>query len=493
MSYEAWRAIAERFGLKYGVEVYVGGDKAYSTRNAIYLPGDVPEKMQDAVHAFFLREKEAIIQKDFEFNAAQGDNVLTHALEVLQDIHNDSLVLEQDPGAEGLFMKMVAYMDKKWPVDQLRKTMHWKQKCVYELTNRSWPRDVAADRHMTDDPRVKNFFKKNKREIKTLITEMKDLRPDRDGQLKWAKWLMERLFDDVIQLQLDKDGISATDAKGNPIDMDGLPDATKQAIAKAILDQLSGMGGLQPGGGKRTFECISPGDLKQKVPETVTVQRLKEFLTEALETVNPDDQGTIDPAKLPTYWNENEDPFTVTSEKKIKRVRVTLLLDTSGSMDGEMEDGNKKRDALCRAVGLLCQAVDRITRDEGLDVSVEAWAFGEQDRLIKRAEERWEPGTFKRKYWQGGDGNTYVSKLVKNIAAVPGDSQTKDVVVIVTDGAFAGDGNERLKEASASNDKKWLLVGIGDGVPDTALFRSVAKSLDEIEYILCQIVKEATV
>jgi hypothetical protein len=484
MSYEAWRAIAERFGLKYGVEVYIGGDRAYSTKNAIYLPGDCPEKMQDAVHAMFLREKQTIIEKDWDFNLQQGDAVLTHALEVVQDIHNDTLVLEQDPGAESMYQKMVEYMDKKWPPEELRKMLHWKQKAVYELINRGWPRSVSDGRHMTDDRRVKHFFKANSYEIKMLLRDMKDLRPDRDAQVKWAKWLVEKLFDEVIQMVCDKNGITFKDGQGNP-----LPEKAQEAI----LEALKQMGGLQPQGTRPNFECISAGDLKQKVPERVTIQKLKEFLTETLEQVNPDDQGTIDPSKLPTYWNENEDPFMVEKEKLIKRVRVTLLLDTSGSMDGELEDGNKKRDALMRAVGLVCQAVDRISRDEGLDVSVEAWAFGHQDRLIKRPDDRWEPGTFKRNYWRGGDGNTFISDLVRNIAAVPGDSKTKDVVVVVTDGVFSADGNEKLREQVQSNEKKWLLVGIGADIQDAALFRSVAKSLEEIEFILCQIVKEATV
>ena len=35
MGIEAWRAIAQRFGLRYGVAVFVGGSRAYATEREI--------------------------------------------------------------------------------------------------------------------------------------------------------------------------------------------------------------------------------------------------------------------------------------------------------------------------------------------------------------------------------------------------------------------------------------------------------------------------
>lgn len=477
MSIEAWKAIAERFGRKYGVAVYVGGNKCGSDENTIYLPSDVPPNMMDALHGMFLHEKEHILQKDHEA-FKDKDAALKHFLIVVADIHNDNLVMEQDPGAESLYRTVREYIEGKVD-DQARKDLPWKQAAVVELLNRGLPRSVSEGWCYTSKPQTKHFFKRHKREIKKLLREMKDLRPNRKAQETWAQWLMEKLFDDVI----DSDLRDQLGQSGKPI---------PSAMLKQIADAIAAMGGLMPGGmNQHNFECISPGDLHQKVPEAVTVQRLKEFLTEQMEVVKTDDDGGIDPAKLPTFWNGDDDIFLQEKHAKEKKVRVHLLLDASGSMDERLEDGKKKLDALCRATGLVAQAVDRIKREAGLDIELEAWAFESSHYKIKDGAERWDPYEFKKKYWRGG-GGTIVGPLVEQIAGIPDEEGTRDVCVIVTDGMFEPSGTEKLKEAMDGK-KHWVLVGLGSDLPDNdPLFRFVAKNMDEIEYILCQTVKEAT-
>lgn len=477
MSIEAWKAIAERFGRKYGVAVYVGGRGAYSTDKEIHLPGDVPDNMIDALHGLFLHEKEHILQKDHEFDKAQAKE-LHHFLNVLADIHNDNLVMEQDPGAEGLYRTVVEYIEGKSSPEQ-RAKLHWKQKAVLELLARGLPRSINEGYTWTFDPMVKHFFKSHRRKLGRLYKEMKDLRPRRVEQVRWSKWLLEKLFDDIIDTDLRK----ALGQDGKPL---------PQAIVDAIQDAIDAMGGLVPGGrDMHNFECISPGDLHQKVPEHVTVQRLKEFLTEKMETVETSDDGGIDPTKLPTYWNGDDDIFKTDMHKNDKKVRVRLVLDASGSMDEKLEDGNKKLDALCRAAGLVAQAVDRIKRDSGLDIEMEAYAFASNHWKVKEGAERWDPYEFKKRYWRGG-GGTHISGVLDEITGIPDEESVRDVVVVVTDGAFEKGGMEKL-EAAMQGKKKYVLVGLGDGLNDTnKVFRFVAKTMDEIEYILCQTVKEAT-
>jgi hypothetical protein len=478
MSIEGWKAIAMRFGRKYGVAVYIGGREAKSTHNAIYLPGDVPPNMIDALHGLFLHEKEHILQKDHDFAKAQ-DKTLGYFLNVVADIHNDNLVMEQDPGAEGLYRTVTEYIMSKNP-QAVRDSMSWKQKAVQELLNRGLPRSVKEGYHWTGDPKVKHFFKRHHVEIRQLLRDMKDLRPKRVEQVKWSKWLLEKLFEDII----DPDLRDALGQGGKPL---------PQAIIDAIGDAITAMGGLIPQAmDMHDFECLAPGDLHQKVPEAVTVQRLKEFLTEQMEEVKTSDDGGLDPAKLPTYWNGDDNIFQQEQVNGEKKVRVHMMLDASGSMNEELGDGNKKLDALCRATGLVAQAVDRIKRDSGLDISLEAYAFASTHWKVKGAEERWDPYEFKSKYWRGG-GSTYITKLVEQVAAVPDEEGTRDVCIVITDGAFDPGGKEALKEARDGK-KKWVLVGLGDDLPDNdPMFRFVAKSMDEIEYILCQTIKEATV
>jgi hypothetical protein len=481
MSVEAWRAIASRFGTKYGVEVMVGGQRAYCEENRIVLPGDVPEKLQDAMHGLFLHNKEHILQKDHEALKPESP-ALQMGLSITQDIHNDELVLNTDPGYEQLNQMVHEYQEKKLPMDQRRQLLHWKQKVAVEIHNRSLPRSVWDGESLTDDRRVKHFFKANKRELKKMFKDLKDLRPNKAAQKKWAEWLMVRLFDELLTEQ-DIEDIKA--GKGIP-----------SALAKAILDAVKGMPGsglTPPGLSGDNFECISPGDLKQKVPEKVTVQKLKEFLTQTFDEVTRDESGHIDPSKLPTYWQGDEDLFQDETKKKVKSVKIKVAIDSSGSMDSPLEDNEKRYSAVIRGLGLVAQAVERITNDEGLDISLEVWAFASTDRLLKRPEERWEPGLFKQKYMANFGGGTSASSLIKNFAAENNEEQTLTIIVVLTDGGFGDNAEEEIEKGMADQRKKWLLIGVGDEAElgDTTHFRFLAKSLADVEYILCQVVQEA--
>jgi hypothetical protein len=483
MSVEAWRAIASRFGQKYGVEVMVGGQRAYCEETRIVLPGDVPEKMQDVMHGLFLHCKEHILQKDHEALKPESP-ALQMGLSITQDIHNDELILQTDPGYEALNQMVHEYQEKKVPMDQRRQLFHWKQKVAVELHNRSLPRSVWEGESLTDDRRVKNFFKKNKRAIKKMMRELKDLRPNKAAQKKWAEWLMVRLFDELLtedeQQELEK----------NP--GQGIPDR----LAKAILDQIKGMPGsglTPPGLNGDNFECVSPGDLKQKVPEKVTVQKLKEFLTQTFEKVTRDESGSIDPSKLPTYWQGDDDLFQDETKKVVKHVKIKVAIDSSGSMDSPLEDNEKRYSAVIRGLGLVAQAVERITNDEGMDISLEVWAFASTDRLLKRPEERWDPGLFKQKYMANFGGGTAASKLIKNFASENNEEGTLTIVVVLTDGGFGDNADEEIEKGMADPRKKWLLIGVGteEELGDQTHFRFLAKTLADVEYILCQVVQEA--
>lgn len=484
MSVEAWRAIAERFGLKYGVEVMVGGQRAYVDGGSrIILPGDVPEKMQDVVHGLFLHCKEHIIQKDWDLK--KGEHLaMQMALDLVQDIHNDELVLNTDPGYEELNRKVHEYQEKKVPMDQRHQLLHWKQKVAIELHNRSLPRSVWAGESLTKDPRVKHFFKANRGDIKRMFGELKDLRTNKEAQKKWAQWILERLFDDVKP----EDEEELQKKQGIP----GPSEKFMNAIVAAVRG-MPGAGLTPPSLNGDNFECISPGDLKQKVPEAVTVQKLKEFLTKTFDEVQRDESGSVDPAKLPTYWQGDDDLFADETRKKVKRVQIKVAIDASGSMDMPLDDGEKRYTAVIRGLGLVAQAVERIVRDEGMDISLEVWSFESQDHLLKRPEDRWDPGLFKKKYMAGFGGGTAASKLIKNFAAENNEEQTLTIIVVLSDGGFGDNAEEEIEKGMADSRKKWLLVGVGseEELGDASHFRFLAKSLADVEYILCQVVQEA--
>jgi hypothetical protein len=483
MSVEAWRAIASRFGQKYGVEVMVGGQRAYCEESRIVLPGDVPEKLQDAMHGLFLHNKEHILQKDHEVLKVESP-AMQAALSLVQDIHNDELVLNTDPGYEQLNQAVHEYQEGKLPMDQRHQLLHWKQKVAVELHNRSLPRSVWEGEGLTKDPRVKNFFKKNKRDIKKLFDEVKDLRPNKAAQKKWAEWLLVRLFDECFTPE------ELEEMQANP--GQGIPDSAAAKILGA-LKGMPGSGLVPPGLSGDNFECISPGDLKQKVPEKVTVQKLKEFLTQTFEQVTRDESGSIDPSKLPTYWQGDDDLFQDETKKVVKRVKIKVAIDSSGSMDSPLEDNEKRYSAVIRGLGLVAQAVERITNDEGMDISLEVWAFASTDRLLKRPEERWDPGLFKQKYMANFGGGTAASTLIKNFAAENNEEGTLTIIVVLTDGGFGDNAEEEIEKGMADQRKKWLLVGVGneDELGDTTHFRFLAKTLADVEYILCQVVQEA--
>ena len=512
MKNEAWRHIARRFGQQYGVEVHVGGSEASATDSSIILPGDVPDNMQDAIHGLFLHNKEHILQKDSALVNSQQP-ILSGALHIVQDLHNNNLALEQDDGFAHLYRTILEYQESKVPVVVLREKLPWQQRAAQELILRFLPHEISADPKETNpalppawnqhysDARVKNFFKKNRLAFKKMRRQLLDLRTNKAAQVHWAQWLLEALFHNFKQEEQPPNQDPNTQQVSVPlynlskgeIGGGGLSQGAQNNMQK-FMDKFKSLVPKQRS--TNDFECISPGDLKQKVPEAETIKTLKQFLTDAIEDVRRSDSGTIDPAKLPAAVMGDDDIYQDSIEVANKKVLVTLMCDASGSMRNSMPDGNQRKDALMRAIGLICQAAEKVKRDDGYDIEIEAWAFGTSDRIIKNTYDRWDPYDFKSKYWRGsGDGGTQVCALVKKVAAMPDEDGTKHICVLVTDGAFETDGEKMLKKATLGG-KKWVIIGVGNNVETPAKdspFRFIANSLDEIEYILTQCIKEAMV
>jgi hypothetical protein len=209
--------------------------------------------------------------------------------------------------------------------------------------------------------------------------------------------------------------------------------------------------------------------------------------------VQRDESGSIDPSKLPTYWQENDDLYTDETKKVVKRVQIKVAIDSSGSMDTPLEDNEKRYSAVIRGLGLVAQAVERIVQGEGMDITLEVWSFSDTDRLLKRPEERWDPGEFKKRYMANFGGGTAASNLIRNFASENNEEGVLTIVVVLTDGGFGDNADEEIEKGMADPRKKWLLVGVGseEELGDTTHLRFLAKTLADVEYILCQVVQEA--
>lgn len=448
---------------KLGVPVRYEKDKAYTSKQEIVLPPEVPTTMAGALLGIWYHEQEHWVAKDAHWGTRYA-GYLHDPLNVVTDIRNDHRALRKHQDGKRAYISKVDYVERKIPPKE-RMKQHVANQITVELIFRAFPNDVGRGKG-TRNPVVKRWFKKHK-EWHKCIAECRQVTDDNAGYKRlvfWAEWLVRNVMDEV----LDKDAEALT------------PEEMEKAI--------SSIGGLGVGTGCSMDE-VDPHDLEVPVPKMRTVDDLAEFLREAMEEMAAFETGALNPMRLPDFWRDPEDLFRTDQEKKNKKVRVYLICDASGSMGATLPSCDTRYQACAKAMGLICEAVERVTNEFGIEATTEVTAFREREKILKEHEDAYDKSTLMNRFTSFIGGGTQLSIPVKRIEAIPSEAGTKDFVFVISDGQIMQEDRDLLDKTSG--DKRWVLFGIGKGCRDNSAFKHVANDTDELEKTLADALKEA--
>lgn len=452
------------------------------TKQELVLPSDVPSAMSMVLLGKWLREKPRIINKD-ESWIKRYPGIYHNGIRVWQRVRGDHDAFTNGPGYTKLaFLETLDYDERKEP----RADMEEVYQVVEELILRALPVDVGRAHH-TKNYKIKRFFKKHKGWRKGIV-EVKACKLDAEGIktfVRWSDWLTKALYE--FFACGEKAEAAKEEMKGKLIADLGEEKANE---VMSFMDQLFSKSKGCPGMGSG-FTGVDAHDLELPKPKQTLLEDLASFFRAVMEEKAPYETGQINPARLPTFWQDPEDLFKTEEEKKQKRVKVYLIGDCSGSTEEILKPSyDTIFQAIAKGMGLVANAADIVASQYGYDIAVEATAFNGSEHTLKHFDDSCTTEEMVRRYTQKIGGGTILQHSMDRIEEEVDEPGTKSFVFLFTDGDISDEEVEAL--GKLKGDKKWVIIGVGDYIEDgDAVFCNVAKDTPQLEAMLVKAVKES--
>jgi len=346
-------------------------DKAHISKKGITLPEDVPTGMFMAIKGVLYHEAEHWVSDDLKWSR-RYPSTLSYPLNVVQDVRCDHRAIGRHCDGEEAYVGQVDYIDRKiTPKERMKQPMSH-QVCV-ELIFRGYPHSVGRGKG-TQNPLVQHWFKQNPKWRKCIgeCQNVKDNDSGRKTLVRWAKWLIEKVYQDQTPEGLDPDELAKflkekADGDGGmlPKEFGGGPEG----------DEEGEEGEDNEAGNSSRFDGLDPYDLHCPKMKAKTVDILADFLKEFMDEVTRDETGRINPRKLPSYWRNPSDFFQVEEERKQKKVKVYIAADCSLSTKTPLPDNSPTYEAIAKGTAMMCNAVDRVYHEHGLEVESQVYCF----------------------------------------------------------------------------------------------------------------------
>lgn len=519
--------LASVLGRKYGVQVRIGGDQAFTNGNVIQLPSlplDCGETLISLVRGLIDHESAHIRDTDFEaLKAANLTPLEKHLWNILEDWRVENVLSAIYPGCRENFQWLIKHFflpkskkrkRKEHTPDPAMLILEW-----LLITVRSW--DVVELHEERDYLRasVEIHYSGLTHEIEPYIR----LIPKNCGSTldafgfaceianiirKYARFMEQ------LQNQQGQAGQGASDASsGTPSDPSGQPDA--QADPVQALQSLQNIlsaganGGMFPGdmGDKLkeaiTNACNQPGehlqiavitrkitgpltqaDLDNSRQSTTALRTRLQALMQSTRSVRNHSGyvGALNIRKLHSLTTGNAKVFLRKGERVGVNTAVHILIDSSGSMN-------------CREMQLASQACFAVASAlhgiKGISVGVTTFP-GERGVYEGSQREHWETVTpilrhhekMHTRFAMSGAGNTPLdSALWWTMQQLHPMPESRKMILIITDGQ---PDNPQLAQTAITEARKFGLEVYGIGIanasilsllPDTS---SVINSITEL-------------
>ena len=331
--------VASVLGKKYGVKVVIGGDQAYTDGSTIHLPSlplDCDEKLLALVRGFTDHEAAHIRETDFSVLEDKAMTPLTkHIWNIFEDWRVENALAKKFPGCRQNFNWLIHHQFSK-KADEANDLQT--QILNYLLyTVRSWDCSAIALNADLVGYSIEKVFPDLLEEVNTVLTEVKGHCFSSHDCLVYAGEIVKLLSEEQKQNPQKKpaEGLKKLlDAKS-----DDLPDDLGKKMAKELQTQSgsSDKAISLPTETKKfcvSFSADEVSDIKRA--STGLQSRLHGLLqSQTMKRSLPSRSGKLNPAKLYRLVTGSPKLFQRHEERQGLNTLVHILLDTSGSMQGE--------------------------------------------------------------------------------------------------------------------------------------------------------------
>lgn len=483
---DTFKILAEHFSDDTGVKLTVSGTEAKAdiVNKEIFLPENISMEMFDVTLATLLHESYHIkhtkgLRKSVDCSSVEG-----LVLNVLEDIRIDAKILKKYPNGPNLYKNLIEYIDdKNSALGVLPKEVRILRRIILESYN-----NPIFDKHIDKSPEVQQFFDDNKEFIDKLKRESIKARKTSD-LVEPARELRDRVFgkdrpkeqkelEDKIK-ELDKEDKENTykrqalagkiTTQEEMVEQKKLQEESRyiytkrrneeyklrkiqEKIASKELEKLKDLEKVSI-----SLENLDKKDLfKVKIAQISIEEDLLEFLKNNQERRLQTDDGKINAAKLPTYF-EPTGLFEQRPADKQEKTRIFFLVDSSGSMDG-LKYFNAQE-----ALNSISQVIEKGINEYSMDLEYAIYGFNYDTVLVKDFDTPFDKESVATELRP--DGGTMPLKTIKHIENIyPEKNNTREIVFFLTDGELQ-EGYDTIKNELPASKKKWVFIGI-DSVQD---------------------------
>jgi len=222
---------------------------------------------------------------------------------------------------------------------------------------------------------------------------------------------------------------------------------------KATAGDLAGYGlnGLNNG------DLVAPPDAKLWTEISFSVKELfLQFLKNHKAQPRIHQQGKINAKRIHQYFDLDH-LFKQYKKDAIKPTELIFVLDNSGSMKG-----NNKRETTINAFLELHKAIDEAIYNGDINADTFKYSvmlFGREAEYFKTFDEEFNENNFRKNY-TCEEGSTNIEPAINLIEKDEPDTNTKRIVIILTDGELQFDNYEKLYKTIDDSPAKYILIGI---------------------------------
>ena len=356
--------IASTLGRKYGLKVVISGEQAYTNGQTIYLPVlpcDSSPELVGLARGFIDHEAAHIRETNMEaVKAAHLVPLEKHLWNTIEDWRVENILSQLFPGCRHNFKWLILHMfDREYQAAPLDlDILNW-----FLLELRSWSVPELAPRVLVFKSRIDLEIPGFTDKFKPIMNRIKTDCPNTEAAISYAKEIVE-----LMKHLMSMDAVNSGDKPQTGSDQsqiiktlldkfeDELPGGIGEIAGKILTESEavgSVNGGLQVARlASRVFEELPLESIVEARNVTLPLKYKLQSRLQAsiLKRVNPGRRGRLDQKSIHKLFTQNPRVFLKPAPRLGHNTAVHLLIDTSGSMQGVIEQVGLMAYALCRSL-----------------------------------------------------------------------------------------------------------------------------------------------
>jgi hypothetical protein len=462
MSLRTYEIFAKYIGKASGVKVKLEPNAvpcANPKDKSITLPCNIKEDRVFPALAECIHEACHIRYTTFPMEKVIDDEYEHLILNAIEDIRIDNKAFGMLPNVKGFY-------------SDLFKEIHERRPAMSEVKKQPMEARVLCD--LIADQEGFYEYRSEDKEAQEFIEDYdlgdKSFRARRAldaGDLSEARKLVKEIAS-CFDRDRKKKNKNNKQAQGRPD-----PNGIKSGLQKLGKDP-SKIWGTDPNGSGTAYSQLGAVATREQTQrqfqELLKVKEEKNFLSE---------EGRLNTENLAAFFTEDIDElFTQKRITRPKKSKIILVLDSSGSMGGQLLDGKTNHSVVCKTAKAITDVLDHVNEAEGLCVEYEVASFDTRYHVLDQ--DNWEADY--HKHYGGGTAVREAFLTAQKRITSDQEIEGNKIIVFLTDGCVSHHEIAAVKKdiLKVNSEVRVMIMGVGAD-PQDSFCREIVGDLNILE------------